>query len=315
MSGSTQYVGPNAVYPGLPEQTCLQQIIPAYVYTEYADDDNIQAFNTSYNNEATQFLLWFNTLNLPIYTGGIVSGALLDWVGQGLYGISRPSITTGEVLSFESINQTPIDAQVINGRKITNNEVLQSTTDDIYRRVLTWNLYKGDGFIFNMQWLKRRIVRFMNGADGISPTIDNTAIVSISVSGTVFTVAIDTPTPSVGTQLGSLINSGACIIPFQYSFVISASTNLVNSSGVLHVMPATGYPTSPSGLVFGAVWSNSGVVTVVPGVTPNPSAAPVYFGAISSAQLLVLGGGNLPTTAPTSGSLQLWNNSGVVNVA
>jgi len=315
MSGSVQYVGPNAVYPGLPTETCLQQIIPAYVYTQYADDDNIQAFNTSYNGEATQFLLWFNTLNLPIYTGGIVSGALLDWVGQGLYGITRPSITTGEVLSFESINQTAIDAQVINGRSIKNNEVLQATTDDVYRRVLTWNLYKGDGFIFNMQWLKRRIVRFMNGANGISPTIDTTEIVSISVAGTVFTIAIDTPTPSIGAQLGNLINSGACITPFQYSFVLTASTNLVNLSGVLHVIPTTGYPTSPSGLVPGTVWSNSGVVSVVPGVTPNPAAPPVYFGAISSAQLLELGGGNLPLVAQASGSLQLWNNSGVVNIS
>ena len=315
MSGSTQYVGPNAVYPGLPEQTCLQEIIPAYVYTQYADDDNIQAFNTSYNNEATQFLLWFNTLNLPIYTGGIVSGALLDWVGQGLYGQARPSVTTGSIESFESINQSPIDRQAINSRNIKNNEVLQSTTDDIYRRVLTWNLYKGDGFIFNMQWLKRRIVRFMNGANGISPTIDNTNIVSASVSGTAFTIAIDTPTPSIGTQLGSLINSGACITPFQYTFDISASTNLVNDGGLLQVTPATGYPTSSAGLPDGAIWSNGGAVSVVPGITPNPSAAPVYYGSVSSTDLLLLGGGNLPLTQQTPGSLQLWNNNGDVNIS
>ena len=222
MSATAQYVGPNAVYPGLPTETCLQQIIPAYCYTQYADDDNIQAFNTSYNDEATQFLLWFNTLNLPIYTGGIVSGALLDWVAEGVYGQYRPSITTGSVGNFESINQSPINEQAINSRRIKNNEVLQSTTDDIFRRVLTWNFYKGDGFVFNTQWLKRRVLRFMNGANGISPTIDQTYTCSISVSGRAFTVNVS-GNSTTGQLLNTLIQSGACITPFMYTFTVTAT--------------------------------------------------------------------------------------------
>jgi len=317
MSGSTQYVGPNAVYPGLPEQTCLQQIIPAYVYTEYADDDNIQAFNTSYNNEATQFLLWFNTLNLPIYTGGIVSGALLDWVGQGLYGQVRPSVTTGSIESFESINQSPINEQAINSRRIINNEFLQSTTDDIYRRVLTWNMYKGDGLIFNTQWLKRRVLRFMNGANGISPTIDQTVSCSVVVSGTTFSVYVIGAT-SLGQTLNSLIQSGACITPFMYSISVTASsylaTGLFSDGGAVALTnPPDGYPTSPTGLPVGGLYSNGGLVSVA-GIT-TPSGGPFYFNGLTAASLLALGGANLPLTNPGAGTGELWNNSGVVSVA
>jgi len=317
MSGSTQYIGPNAVYPGLPEQTCLQQIIPAYVYTEYADDDNIQAFNTSYNNEATQFLLWFNTLNLPIYTGGIVSGALLDWVAQGVYGQARPSITTGGIESFESINQGPINAQATNSRRIKNNEVLQSTNDDVFRRMMTWNLYKGDGFQFNIQWLKRRVLRFMNGANGISPTIDQTLSCSVSVSGSVFTVYV-LGAPALGQTLNSLIQSGACIIPFMYSVNVTATPYLTpglfsDGGAVALINPPDGYPTSPTSLGAGALYSNGGLVCVAG--TTTPSGSPVYFNGLTAASLLALGGANLPLSNPGVGTGELWNNGGTVSVA
>jgi len=223
MSGSVvptpQYVGPNAVYAsGL---TCLQQIIPAYVFLEYADDDNIQAFFTAQNEYATQFLLWFNTLNLPIYTGGIVSGALLDWVAQGIYGIVRPSVTVGNFRYVAAVDSMPIDFTAINQRKITSRQSPQSTTDDIFRRVITWNFYKGDGFYFNMQWLKRRVLRFLNGPNGISPVIDQTYAVSVTVSGKAFSIVVATGNPTNVSLLNSLINSGACATPFQYTFTVT----------------------------------------------------------------------------------------------
>jgi hypothetical protein len=217
-SSVQQYVNPNAVYAG--GLTCLQQIIPAYLYEEYADDDNLQAFWMAYNEYATQFLLWFNTLNLPIYTGGIISGALLDWVATGLYGYPRPTVTTGGHTSVDAINSTSINFMAINQRKVTSTEMLQGTTDDIYRRCLTWNFYKGDGFVFNMEWLKRRILRFLDGPNGISPVIDNTYAVSVTVAGPAFTVTIPTGNPTNVSLLNSLINSGACATPFQYSFVV-----------------------------------------------------------------------------------------------
>jgi hypothetical protein len=213
------YVGPNAVYAG--GLTCLQQIIPSYCFQQFADDDNIQAFFAAQNEYATQFLLWFNTLNLPIYTGGIISGALLDWVAQGIYGIMRPSVTTGSLRAVAAINSMPINFAAINERKITSNEALQSTTDDIFRRVITWNFYKGDGFVFNVEWLKRRVLRFLNGPNGISPVIDNTYAVSVAITGAVFAVTVATGNATNVSLLNALINSGACATPFQYSFTVS----------------------------------------------------------------------------------------------
>lgn len=219
MSGTTQYVGPNAVYAG--GLTCLQQIIPAYVYMEYADDDNIQAWFMAQNAYATQFLLWFNTLNLPIYTGGIVAGALLDWVAQGLYGITRPSVTTGGRRSVAATNSGAIESKATNTRKITSNEVLQSASDDIFRRVITWNFYKGDGFYFNIQWLKRRVLRFLNGPNGISPAIDNTYAASVAVTGSAYAITVPTGNAANVALLNALIKSGACTTPFQYTFTVA----------------------------------------------------------------------------------------------
>ena len=313
MAAPPQYVGPNAVYAGGPSS--IQEIVPAYLYTQYADDDNLQALVMSQNALATQFLLWFNTLNLPIYTGGIISGALLDWVGQGLYGIIRPSITTGTIRSVDATDSYPTNTVATNNRKITSTESLQSVNDDIYRRVITWNFYKGDGFVFSTQWLKRRVLRFLNGANGISPTIDNTYPISVTTSGAAFTITCTTAQLTAATFLAALLQSGACTTPFQYTFTLTATTGLTNVAGVLHRSPNTGYPSSASGLPDGALWSNSGVVTVVPGVTPNPNAAPLYFGSTDAVTLLELGGGNLPTSNPGAGSLQLWNDANVVHVA
>jgi hypothetical protein len=74
------------------------------------------------------------------------------------------------------------------------------------------------------------------------------------------------------------------------------------------------YPVSPSGLAAGSVWYNGGAISVVPGVTPNPVAPPVYFAGLDPLTLLAEGGGNLPLTNP-SNTGQLWNNGGVVSIS
>ena len=88
-----------------------------------------------------------------------------------------------------------------------------------------------------------------------------------------------------------------------------------NDGGVLVLLPPGGYPSAPDGLPPGSVWSNGLAVSIIPGITPNPSAPPVYYGSITPVGLFSLGGGNLPTSPPTPGSLQLWNNGGLACVA
>lgn len=93
-------------------------------------------------------------------------------------------------------------------------------------------------------------------------------------------------------------------------------SNLYNNSGALAVtIPPADYPTVPNGLPAGAVWLNDLEITVIPGISPDPTAPPVFFGSITAEGLLRLGGGNLPLTNPGAGTLQLWNDGGVVAIA
>jgi hypothetical protein len=177
---------------------------------------------------------------------------------------------------------------------------------------MTWNLYRGDGQVFTMGWLKNRIGRFLNGANGSDfPVLNNPP--SITVSGNVFTITVFED--QFGAALEQLINNNGLPLPFQYVFTF-INVRFVNDGGVLQMTAPLNYPISPAGLPAGSIWYNGGTIAVVPGITPNPLAPPVYFnGALTAAGLLALGGGNLPLTPPTTGSLQLWNNAGLVSIA
>ena len=94
------------------------------------------------------------------------------------------------------------------------------------------------------------------------------------------------------------------------------NANLYNNGGWLAVLvPPAGYPTSPDGLPPGAVWNNGLSISVIPGIVPNPAAPAQYFGRITAGSLLAMGGGNLPLSNPGNGTLQLWNDGGVISIA
>ena len=99
----------------------------------------------------------------------------------------------------------------------------ETASDDIYQRCITWNFYKGDGFQFNINWLKRRIIRFLTGANGVAPAIDNTYNVSVTFqSGNNVLINIpNTFESSVAIYLASALNSGVLQLPFQYIFTIA----------------------------------------------------------------------------------------------
>jgi hypothetical protein len=181
-------------------------------------------------------------------------------------------------------------------------------SDDIYKRAMTWDLYRGDGQMFTMGWLKNRVNRFLNGANGSDYTVlDNPP--SITVSGNVFTIS--SFEDSVFTSLQELLANNALSVPFQYTFSF-VNISFLNDGGVLWMTAPLNYPTSPVGLAAGAVWYNGGTVSVIPG--GSGTGAPVFFGTITAAGLLALGGGGLPTTNPNNAN-QLWNNGGVVCIS
>jgi hypothetical protein len=182
--------------------TGLTTVIPSYLYQEYSDDDDLQGFVAAQNDMQQDFVDTFNALNLPIYPGPIVSGKLLDWVGQGLYGMARPAFGSGiPVLMgplntygpnwwFQMWDPVPPSTSItfgLNEIEVLKPEDIVITNDDVYRRILTWHFYKGDGNYFDVRWYKRRVWRFIMGVDGTSPEqnenwfIANTEQISVSL--------------------------------------------------------------------------------------------------------------------------------------
>lgn len=183
--------------------TGLTKIIPSYVYVQYNDDDDVQAFAASYNSMAQDVLDTLINLNLPIYTSDPVSGELLDWVATGLYGMPRPSLSSGKNSDIGPFNTYEFNTLPFNVIKIVTPGDVVFTSDDIFRRILTWALYKGDGKVFNIRWLKRRVMRFLIGDNGSSPNIDQTYRISVTFgTGNQVTIGI---TSGIRTVLGGAI--------------------------------------------------------------------------------------------------------------
>ena len=93
-------------------------------------------------------------------------------------------------------------------------------SDDIYKRVLTWRLYKGDGRQFTVTWLKRRVARFVFGVDGSDPPIHETYGVGVAfVGGNVVNITLPPGTDILLAEtLAYLVKTGTLELPFQYIF-------------------------------------------------------------------------------------------------
>lgn len=157
----------------------LAKILKSYVYEEYADDDDIQAFAKVFNDMSQDYLDTVNELGLPVYTQDPVSGALLDWVAEGLYGLKRPVLPTVTVGPSGPFGSVVFGAMLLDGYAPGSASDIYYTNDDIFRRVITWHFFKGDGKIFNIRWLKRRVMRFLFGEDGVNFNVDQTYRISV----------------------------------------------------------------------------------------------------------------------------------------
>lgn len=210
--------------PFPPSGPALTSIIPAYLYEQYFDDQDLQAFMSAYNGMAQTYLDWFNSINLPVYTGAPIAGSLLDWVAQGLYGISRPTISFTQVgPAIGPFDTYPLDSIPMNFGEQLGQTTLFVVNDDIFKRCITWSFYKGDGKVFNIRWLKRRLARFLvgvNGTDYTGPTYQ----ISVSFTGT-NTVNIVISSGSMPTTYAPVLQaallSGVLPLPFQYNYTVT----------------------------------------------------------------------------------------------
>lgn len=201
--------------------TTVLKTIPAYPYVNFQGDDNISAFFTAYNTYAQGYVDWFNALNFPIYTQAPVSGTLLDWVGQSIYGMLRPGLQTGQTIRRQGpVNTVVVNGLVVNGYVAGTDESFQLASDDYYRRALTWAFYKGDGKVFNPRWLKRRINRFLNGPNGTDVVNDETFDISAQFTGyKEWTITI--PTSPAALAFQAFVNNGALELPIQTNWTVT----------------------------------------------------------------------------------------------
>lgn len=152
----------------------------SYLYQEYSDDQDLQAFVDAYNSMMQDIVDTFNGLNLPNYTSDSISGDLLDWVGKGIYGMTRPNLSSGKYQTEGPYNTMMYNTQVYNQFDLLYPDIIALTNDDVYKRILTWHISKREGKYFTIQWLKLRIMKFLFGTNGTQPNIDNTYQVSIT---------------------------------------------------------------------------------------------------------------------------------------
>lgn len=232
--------------------------IPSYLYQQYADDDDLQAFVNAYNELTGVYVSWFALTPIAAYTNAAIVGALLDWVAAGVYGMLRPTLSSGQFRAIGPLNTWELNTWPLNNLELIGPSDVAVTSNDIFKRIITWNFYKGDGNRFNVRWLKRRIMRFLIGEDGTAPNIDNTYIVSVSFIGNgVVLIGISqgshrltggaipnmfglnqfTPLNSITTLftpgpnplpdesvLQQAIEAGVLQLPFQYTYRVNIST-------------------------------------------------------------------------------------------
>lgn len=218
--------------------------INSYLYEEYADDDDLQSFVMAYNAATQTYIDWFNQTYLVYYPG--LFGDLLNWVAKGLYGLERTQLSSPISPATGPLNTVELNVLALNDG-VPSSETFYDITDDVFKRILTWDFYKADGKRFCIRWLKRRIMRFLVGTNGIDPqpfNMDGTPNVNFTVgaettsaigvviaSGTV-TVSIDqtllslqTPIePGILTLFQLAFEDGNLELPLEFAYVCNIIT-------------------------------------------------------------------------------------------
>ncbi|WP_138110670.1 hypothetical protein [Burkholderia gladioli] len=181
-----------------------------------------------------------------MYTNPTINGPLLDWIGAGIYGISRPVLSTLSVKNYGAYNTRPYNSLAYDRRLHVNSGTATAANDDIYKRVLTWHLYLGDGRQMSLQWLRRRVARFIFGSNGSDIPVDYLRQIgltrqAIGYAGSYVTppyntqaynthksrqtlashsLQISVPPGQISQDFQILLNQGYLALPFQVKFTV-----------------------------------------------------------------------------------------------
>lgn len=185
--------------------------INAYLYQQYAGDDDVGAFFTAYNQLSQANLDSMNNLALPNYLNK--HDDLLNLIGEGLYGEVRHPLAVGQQRSVGMWNTYDYAQRANNQYGIQFSGNAYDVSDSVYIKIIQWNNFKGDGFQFTIRWLKRRVYRFFFGDTFPQETYP----ISVTVSGTEATIEVpSTYTDALTFQ--AAVESGTLLLPFQYTF-------------------------------------------------------------------------------------------------
>lgn len=216
----------------------------SYLYKQYEDDDNLQALVAAYNGATQYFVTWLNEIGLPYYPG--LEGDLLNWVLLGLYGLPKTQLASPLTPSQGPLNSLlPLNSLFPLNTFVAATQTFYNLSDDVLKRILTWNFYKGDGRKFSMLWLKRRIVRFLVGTNGVDPSpadpsfsigTETRSAVGVVIASGACTVTIDQSllslqspviTPSILTLFKLAFEGGNLELPLKYTYAVTIVVNFV----------------------------------------------------------------------------------------
>ncbi len=202
----------------------VDKIIPAYPFVQFNDDKDVVAFFTAYNVIAQQYLNAFNELSLPYWPSASISGYLLDWIAEGIYGASRPYVRIADLSiakgAYDSIEYNAIAYAKLNKYQPGKTQYLP---DEYFKRILTWNFYKGDGYQFCVPWLKRRLARFIHGSAGKDPILQNTFDISVTSNAGKFDITVPDYGDGMGAFLKVAIDQQLVNLPFIYSYNVTVN--------------------------------------------------------------------------------------------
>ena len=300
----------------------LQTIIPSYAFQQYSDDETIAAFVGAYNSLSQGYLDWFNTTPLGLYTSTNISGALLDWTGQGIYGLPRPVVSSLTTRTQFGLGEFAFGTHALGTRAFQQSGTTQTASDDIYKRSLTWHLYRGDGLVPSLYWLQSRVARFIFGTNGGDITVAQRAGVSLAaqplaappapvlsavvggaLSGatyyakTTYVTPLGETTPSAEASLAVATNSllqaaspAASNGVTGYNVYVATATGAETKQNATPIAIGTAWTEPTSGLISGAALpaSNTSVPSGHILITVPNGTAGQFFAQMISLGLLAL---------------------------
>ncbi|QCE32955.1 hypothetical protein FAI41_04725 [Acetobacteraceae bacterium] len=194
------------------------RILKAYVYQQYSDDSDIMALFESYNQIAQDYLKTFISHCPAIYIDDFWSAGELTYLAWFLWGQRRWYSDYASSIDLEgAIDELAIDEVAAGGSVPTPRQKLL-INDDTFRRIMTWNLYRGDGPQFSIPWLKKRIKRWMIGVNGYAPLFGDANEVSVHVSEKIVNISVVTSDTTLLLSLQAALYSGALNVPVGFTF-------------------------------------------------------------------------------------------------